>query len=64
VLGPARLSCLLPDGEKGSRPIIAQNLKNKHKHIALALCNGAEGRQKSQGLLYKVSMEHGLEIHP
>jgi hypothetical protein len=63
------LSCFLPNGEEwprpiGSKPIIIQNLKNKHKYTALALYNGAKGRQKSQGLPYEVGMEHGLEIHP
>jgi hypothetical protein len=55
--GSAQSACLLLNGEKGprpigARPIIVQNLKNKHKHTVLALCNGAEGRQKSHGSPY------------
>jgi hypothetical protein len=55
--GSARSTSLLLNEEKGprpvgARPIIVQNLKDKHKHTVLALCNGAEGRQKSNGSLY------------
>jgi hypothetical protein len=57
MLGSMRLTSLLLNGEKGpgpigARPIIIQNLEDKHEHIALALCSRAEGRQKSQGSPY------------
>jgi hypothetical protein len=47
--GSVQLAGLLLNGEKGprpigARPIIVQNLEDKHKHTVLALCSRAEGR--------------------
>jgi hypothetical protein len=48
----------------GARPVIIQNLKEKHEHTALTQCHGAKGRQKSESSLYEMGVELGLKIYP